>query len=58
VPDKLANLSTAEVIAYSTDHSNLLTLAVSSSDPLLLSLLSEGSRFSVSDVLELLKCTI
>jgi hypothetical protein len=32
VPDKLASLSVAEVIACSTDHSNLSTLAVLSSD--------------------------
>jgi hypothetical protein len=32
VPGKLASLSVAEVIACSMDHSNLLTLAVSSSN--------------------------
>jgi hypothetical protein len=32
VPGKLASLSAAEVIACSMDHSNLLTLAVLSSD--------------------------
>jgi hypothetical protein len=58
VPDKLASLSVAEVIAYSADRSNLLTLAVLSSDSLLLCSLSEASESSVSDALELLKCTI
>jgi hypothetical protein len=52
---KLANLSAAEVIAYSADHSNLSTLAVSSSDSF--SLL-EASESFVSDALEPLKCTI
>jgi hypothetical protein len=56
VPGKLANLSAAEVIACSTDHSSSLTLAVSSSD-LLLSL-SGVFGFSVSEVLELSKCTV
>jgi hypothetical protein len=58
VPGKLANLSAVEVIACSADHSNSSTLAVSFSDLLLLSLLSEASGSSVSDALELLKCTI
>jgi hypothetical protein len=58
MPGKLANLSIAEVIACSADHSNLSTLAVLSSDPLLLSSLSEVSGFSVSDALEPLKCTV
>jgi hypothetical protein len=46
------------VIACSMDHSNLLTLAVSSSNLLWLSSLSGASEFSVSEVLELLKCTV
>jgi hypothetical protein len=53
---KLASLSAVEVIACSTDRSNSSTLAVLSSDPLWLSLLSGASRFSVSEVLEPLKC--
>jgi hypothetical protein len=47
VPGKLASLSVAEVIASSTDCSNSLTLAVSSSE--LLSL-SEVSGWSSLDV--------
>jgi hypothetical protein len=46
VPGKLASLSVAEVIAHSTDCSNLLTLAVSSSE---LFSLSEVSGWSSSD---------
>jgi hypothetical protein len=55
---KLASLSAVEVIACSADHSNLSTLAVSSSNLLLLSSLSGASGSSVSDALEPLKCTI
>jgi hypothetical protein len=58
VPDKLASLSVAEVIAYSADCSNSSTLAVLSSNLLLLCSLLEASGSSVLDVLELLKYTI
>jgi hypothetical protein len=58
VPSKLASLSAAEVIACSTDHSNSSTLAVLSSDSLFSFSLSETSESSVSDALELLKCTV
>jgi hypothetical protein len=58
VPGKLASLSVAEVIAYSADRSNSSILAVSFSDLLLLSSLSEPCGSSVSDALEPLKCTI
>jgi hypothetical protein len=49
VPGKLANLSVVEVIACSADHSSLSTLAVSSSNLVLFSSLSETSGSSVSD---------
>jgi hypothetical protein len=55
VPGKLASLSVVAVIASSADCSNLLTLAVLSSE--LLSL-SEVSGWFSSDVWEPLKCTV